>query len=218
MTDSLVHLAVFIEKVRAIAGTGIAFNQSGYNFHRYQELLETAAQLEALLAGLSPQDGREMAALWQSGIAPGRDGYVTTAVGCGGIVFNQRDELLLMERTDGGWWYPAGWYDVGYLPAEVVVKEVREETGLIVEPRHLMGVFDSRLDGNVGRHYVSLLFECELLGGSLRPDPLEAKDAGFFAFDALPGPFHNPNPRFLEVARRFHFEGLREPFFDPIKT
>lgn len=81
-----------------------------------------------------------------------------------------------------------------------------------------MGVFDSRLDGNVGRHYVSLFFECELLGGSLRPDPLETRDAGFFAFDALPGPFHNPNPRFLEVARRFHFEGLREPFFDPIMT
>jgi len=40
------------------------------------------------------------------------------------------------------WCIPLGWCDVGYSAPEVVVKEVREETGYDVEPVRLIGVLD----------------------------------------------------------------------------
>ena len=56
---------------------------------------------------------------------------------------NDAGELLLIQRADSGvWLYPTGWCDVGYSAAEVVAKEVDEETGIHVEPVRLIGVLD----------------------------------------------------------------------------
>ena len=40
--------------------------------------------------------------------------------------FNDRDELLMIKRLSGRWWYPTGFCDVGLSPAENAVKEARE--------------------------------------------------------------------------------------------
>ncbi len=45
------------------------------------------------------------------------------------FIFNEHDEILLVqERADGKWSLPGGWADIGYSPTEVAVKEVLEET------------------------------------------------------------------------------------------
>ena len=38
----------------------------------------------------------------------------------------------MVQRARGVWLYPTGWADVGYSPAEVVVKEVKEGRGSTV--------------------------------------------------------------------------------------
>ena len=61
----------------------------------------------------------------------------------GAAVGNDKGELLLVKRADSGvWLYPTGWADVGYSAAEVVVKEVLEETGIEAEPLRLIAVLD----------------------------------------------------------------------------
>ncbi|MGH9122088.1 MAG: NUDIX domain-containing protein, partial [Acidimicrobiales bacterium] len=98
-------------------------------------------------------------------------------------------ELLLIQRQDTGrWLYPTGWADVGYSLAEVVVKEVREETGIEVEPLRVIAILDSlRLEASNVPFY-SIVFHCKALGGSLSPHAAEARDLGWFSEDALPSP------------------------------
>ena len=75
----------------------------------------------------------------------------------------------------GIWLYPTGWCDVGYSAAEVVVKEVEEETGINVEPVRLIAVLDGLRLGFTRVPLYSLLFYCHAVGGELEAAP--ARDA-----------------------------------------
>ena len=58
------------------------------------------------------------------------------------IIRNEAGQILFLVRADNGLWdLPAGAIDPGETPAQAVVREVREETGLIVEPVAVGGVF-----------------------------------------------------------------------------
>src|SRR5438105_15883534 len=60
------------------------------------------------------------------------------------IIFNDRGEVLLHQSSDDGRWYLIGGaMDPGENPADACVREVREETGLIVVPDRLVGVYTS---------------------------------------------------------------------------
>ena len=94
-----------------------------------------------------------------------------------------------MQRADSGvWLYPTGWADVGYSPSEVAVKEVEEETGILVEPVRILAVLDGLRLGFTRTPLYSIVFHCRAVGGSLAAHPLECADVGWFAEDALPEP------------------------------
>jgi ADP-ribose pyrophosphatase YjhB (NUDIX family) len=215
-SDLLAELARFIERITAIARTGLAFKPDGFDSERYEELLKEAARMHAAVAGASDEDAEALRRRWRSEVVAGYYGYVTAAVGVGIIVFNNRNELLMIQRPTGKWWYPTGFCDVGISPAENVAKEALEETGLIVKPERLIAVIDSHKTGSPGRHIYSMLFYCVIVGGELKPNPLEAIAAGFFSLDRLPEPLHWPDRRWVEVAREFHFDGRVAPYFDPL--
>jgi ADP-ribose pyrophosphatase YjhB (NUDIX family) len=114
---------------------------------------------------------------------------VTPKVAIGAIVGNEKGEILLVQRKDSGvWLYPTGWADVGYSPAEVAMKEVEEETGIIAEPVQLLGVVDGMRMGFSRFGMYMLLFHLRATGGELNGHPLETGDVGWFAPDALPTP------------------------------
>jgi ADP-ribose pyrophosphatase YjhB (NUDIX family) len=213
-TDLLLELARFIERIAAIARTGLAFKPDGYDSERYEELLKEAARVHAALAQADSSAAEAMRLRWRESVISGYDGYVTTAVGVGAIVFNDRDEILMMKRPSGRWRYPTGFCDVGISPAENVAKEVREEIGLIVRPTRLIGVVDSLKVPAPSRHIYSLLFDCAIEGGEVAPNPLEALEAGFYPLGALPEPLHGMDRKWIRLAREFHFEGRTDAFFD----
>jgi ADP-ribose pyrophosphatase YjhB (NUDIX family) len=217
MRDELMlGLARFVERVGAIARTGLAFKSSGFDAERYEELLREAALIRAQLENCGDSFAAEQfCAQWRAQVVSGYDGYVTAAVGCGAIVFNRDDRLLMIKRPNGRWWYPTGFCDVGISPAENAAKEVREETGLIVTPVRLMAITDSLKLGSPARHIYSILFYCRLDGGELKLHPLEALEAGFYSLGELPEPLHLPTRAWIPLAREFHFEGRIEPYFDP---
>ena len=90
------------------------------------------------------------------------------------VIFDRRGRVLLQQRSDGGQWgLPGGSVEIGESVHDAVIREVREETGLHVTVRRLVGVYsDPALqvvrypDGNVW-HYVSVCFECAVRGGEL---------------------------------------------------
>ena len=215
-SDLLPELARFIERITAIARTGLAFKPDGFDSERYEELLKEAARMHSIVAGASDDDAEALRRQWREQVIAGYEGYVTAAVGCGVIAFNDRDEILMIQRLTGKWWYPTGFCDVGISPAENVAKEAREETGLIVMPERLIGVFDNKKYGSPARHIYSMLFYSRIVGGELNPNPLEAIDAGFFPLDKLPEPMHGLDRKWISLAREFHVNRRVVPYFDPL--
>ena len=97
--------------------------------------------------------------------------------------------LLLVNRDTGGFMLPGGALDPGESAAAAVVREVREETGLVVCPSHLMGVVapwrvhypnGDRVD------YMAVLFLCRVTGGRLQPADGEASGWAWFPPPQIP--------------------------------
>lgn len=222
MPTAAEQLYIWEQRLRAIAQTGLAFDPPVWDSERYEEILTLAAEMTATRADLTPDPelAQAMYERWRSEVGSGVPGYVTPKVGVGAVVFNDRDELLLIERPTHHWLFPTGWADVGYTPAEVAVKEVREETGLNVTPLRLIAVYDIRhlFEVNMAQHFYSLIFYCRLDGGELTLRPHEALNAGFFARDALPTPLARAEQGWLDHAWAAHRGELVSPYFDAPKS
>jgi ADP-ribose pyrophosphatase YjhB (NUDIX family) len=181
------ELLRWAEALAGIARTGLGFTSNGYERERYEEVLAVAAEIRSRAA--HDVDPAELAAEWMRSVGEGIAGYVTPKAAVGAVVGNDRGEILLIKRADSGvWLYPTGWADIGYSAAEVAVKEVREETGIICEPVRLIAVLDGLRQGFTRIPMYSLVFHCRMTGGELEAHPLECADVGFFAEDALPDP------------------------------
>lgn len=220
MADITSQLAIWIQQLRALAQTGLAFNPATYDAERYEELLKLAATMAATVNGNASLDSELancFAARWRADVVPGVPGYVTPKVGIGAVVFNEQDELLLIKRTEGNWFVPTGWADIGYAPAQVAAKEVREETGMLVTPLRVIGVYDVARwwRKNVNPYFYSIMFYCRLDGGELEPHPVETQGAGFFSLDALPQPMYRKRPDWIDHAWAAHQGEQTETFFDP---
>ena len=100
-------------------------------------------------------------------------------VGVGAIII-EGDRVLLVKRAhppiQGQWSITGGVLEVGEMVREAAVREACEETGLMVEPGELLGVYDRILrdpEQRVQYHYVLIDFFCRPVGGEL----LAASDA-----------------------------------------
>jgi ADP-ribose pyrophosphatase YjhB (NUDIX family) len=175
------------EALAGIAKTGLSFTESRYEQERFEEILKVAGDMR--VAAGSHFDAEELVDEWMKTSGLGVAGYVTPKIAVGAVVGDEHGRILLVQRADSGvWLYPTGWADVGYSPAEVVVKEVKEETGIDAEPIRLLAVLDGLRMGFTRIPLYSLVFHCRALGGSLEAHPLECADVGWFAQDNLPEP------------------------------
>ncbi len=175
------------ETLSATARTGLGFTENRFERERFEEVLAIAADIRSV-AG-HPYDAERLHVEWMKTVGSGVSGYVTPKVTVGALVGDDAGRLLLIQRSDTGvWLYPTGWADVGYSPAEVVLKEVREETGIVCEVERLVAVLDGMQLGITRIPFYSLVFQCRAVGGKLTPHPLECLDVGFFAEDDLPEP------------------------------
>lgn len=106
-------------------------------------------------------------------------------------MFNDRGEILLHRRRDTGRWsLPGGVLDPGEQPADAVVREVLEETGVRAVPDRLVGVYltpDIRYPNGDLAQYVSTAFECIPQSDDVpRVNDDESLDVDYFPLGALP--------------------------------
>ncbi len=180
MTTPVPDWVQWAHEIQAVAQTGLAFEPNHYDRGRYEQLQRLAARMLAARSDVAAaQIERLFAAEW---------GYATPKTDVRGAAFRDGKLLLVREVADQHrWTLPGGWADVGLTPAENVIKEMREETGFIVQPRKLVAALDRTRQGHTPApfHVYKLFFLCEIIGGEATTSD-ETSEIGFFAEDALP--------------------------------
>jgi ADP-ribose pyrophosphatase YjhB (NUDIX family) len=130
------------------------------------------------------------------GAIPGEDRDRLACPSCGHIVYvNPRLVVTTFPITDDGkivlirrgiepgkgWWaQPGGFLEVDETVHEAAIRETWEETGLLVRPGEIIGLY-TRLEASV----VTIAFEARIVGGAAAPTP-EATEVVEFAPDEIP--------------------------------
>ncbi|MCR5754136.1 MAG: NUDIX domain-containing protein [Acetatifactor sp.] len=86
----------------------------------------------------------------------------THFVSVAGLVYNDKDEVLLLESPRRGWEYPGGMVEPGETLQDALIREIKEETGADVEITGFIGVCK-----NIQKDVVNIDFSCKYLGGTL---------------------------------------------------
>ena len=175
------QLLAHAQRLQALAQTGLTYASDPYDRERYEEARAISVRL---IAALTDEPMEKIIRFFAS-----ETGYPTPKVDVRAVVLRRPgDVLLVRESLDGGrWTLPGGWADVGYTPFETAVKEVREETGLLVAPVRLLALFDKRKHDHPPQPwYVYKAFiHCEVTGGELLQSTLETRGARWFDESAL---------------------------------
>lgn len=181
MSMSEPNWLVWAREMQAIAQTGLAFTRDPYDRERYEALQALSARVLEAHADIPAERIR--------GLFAGERGYATPKIEVRGAVFDADDRILMVRETlDGGrWTLPGGWADVNLTPAENVAKEVREESGYVVEVRKLAALWDRTRQ----RHPPSMFscakafFLCDPVGGAPATS-LETSEIGWFREPDVP--------------------------------
>lgn len=134
------------------------------------------------------------------------------------VVFDNRDRVLLVKHHDGGQWTtPGGILEPHETPADAAVRETWEETGVMVELTHVIGVFGGpsceTIYSNGDRiAWVATVFAARIVHGEPRADGEETLEARFVERGELATLSGRPHLKlFLDAA----FDHERGAYFEP---
>ncbi|MBQ3538422.1 MAG: NUDIX hydrolase N-terminal domain-containing protein [Bacteroidaceae bacterium] len=191
------------QEFRAMAQTGLCYDADDYQRERYSRMLVLSDEMLGLASGLSVDVVGSSFNLLKE--------YATPKLDVRGVVFNDRREILLsQEKCDGCWSLPGGWTDVGLTPAECVVKEVLEETGLAVTPVRMLMLLDYRKwnypPSNLPIYKLFLLCRASFadMDAYKGHSAFDILDSAFFAQDRIP-PLSTGRTSLTQLERLFEY-------------
>lgn len=203
------QLRLWADELHAIANEGLRWEADNpYQVHRYGRIRRLAAEL---FAAQDTRNATEIERLYHGELT-----HITPYVGGNAAVFNQRGEILLIQRMDNKLWaIPGGIFEVSESAAEGSCREAWEETGMAVEALKLVGVYDSRRAGTpTNGHMYHFVFLCRPRDAEQQPVVSnETLAVGWYAEDALP-PLSPHHERWIPDAFRCWQSTCWEAVFD----
>jgi len=166
-------------EIQALAQTGLTFSENHFEVDRNKRLMEIAEEIILHKTTLQNEPILETFTT--------QPGYATPKVDVRGAVISDGKLLMVKEVSDGKWCMPGGWADVGENPSEMVIREVKEESGFDVKPVKVIGVFDANRSGRPMQffHAYKIVFLCEITGGEAKASE-ETSEVKFFDLANLP--------------------------------
>lgn len=177
-------IALWADRLRHLSAMGLRFSKNPYDLQNYERISEISQAMMALATG---EDLESIAALDRSVLR--RPTPFTTG---DAAIIDDDGRILLIRRADNGKWaMPGGALEVGETPAEGVLREALEETGVHCEIVALAGLHDSRrVHAETPHHLYMIMFLCRPLAGhNLDNEPQTAEEIlerRWFAEEALP--------------------------------
>ena len=167
------------KQIQAISQIGLAYGKDIYDIERYEQLRSLSVEI---VNTYTKVDSDQITDLFAN-----ETGYATPKVDVRGVIFQDDKILLVKEKADGAWALPGGWADIGLSPREIVVKEVKEESGFDVVPRRLLAVLDKNKHYHAPSpyHVYKIFILCEIMGGSAM-EGMETSEVKFFDRSNLP--------------------------------
>ena len=126
---------------------------------------------------------------------------VVMTVGCGVLIENEKDEVLLQKRSDTGeWCVPGGALEPGETYVEAAIRELNEETGIFVSDLKLFGLYsgsDRKIQYHNGDvvYSLSVIFITTNYSGEISVPDGEALEHRFFDRDTIPKELFVPDAR-----------------------
>ena len=80
------------------------------------------------------------------------------------FVTNTQGQVLMLKSPRGDWEFPGGQVEVGETLPQALRREVLEETGIVVEPQSLVGVYSNTCSPSL----LMLDFVCDYVSGEIR--------------------------------------------------
>jgi mutator protein MutT len=114
-------------------------------------------------------------------------------LGVGALIVEQ-NRVLLVRRANpplqGHWSIPGGLVEIGETSKQAAIREVKEETELVIEPVKLVEVFERIIPDATGRvqyHFVLIDYLCRVLSGEALAgsDVSELRWAAFGELESL---------------------------------
>ncbi len=197
------------KRIQAISQVGLTYSTDEYNRERFSELQTISYELIRLFTGLP-------LAVISDFYLTGKE-YPTPKTDIRAVIFNSGREILLVrEKADNRWSLPGGWADIGYSPKEIAVKEVAEETGLVVVPKRLLAVLDKNLHPHPPalEHTYKYFIQCDITGGEIK-GAHDISEARFFPQLDLP-PLSEERVTISQIDLMFEFldNPAKEVVFD----
>lgn len=149
---------------------------------------------------------------YRDSAAPRANSIVVAATA---FVLDETDRVLMIRRTDSGLYaIPGGQLEIGETISQTVVREVKEETGLDVEPVRVIGIYTDPdhviafTDGEVRQEF-SICFAARMVGGQRRTSD-ESSEVLWVSRDDLVGLNVHPS---IRLRIEHGFDQRPEPYF-----
>ncbi|TFG50461.1 MAG: NUDIX domain-containing protein [Candidatus Brocadiia bacterium] len=205
------QIALWADKLRDISAMGLRFSKNVHDTLAFQAVQTISMEMLALATGESWEQIEPLRASVFSSPTP-------FAVGDAAVI-DDEGRILLIQRADNGKWaMPGGALEVGETPAEGVVREALEETGIHCQVVSLVGVFDSRFCGTTSRHHLyQFVFLCRPLNKEAQQPShaIEVLDARWYSEKELPEDIDSGHKSRIPEAFRVWY-GDHRVFFDRV--